>query len=160
MNILRIVQIIGEGIILVGALFNVGLWVCNGFRLPKYIHGIAAVAFTLGGLLSYEVFLLGKSIISTLWFPFLFAGIVYIIFILHGAGIPSAKETTQASEEWKQAAKEQENAEEDEEDEEWHEPWNEQYRANTRFAPTGFRNTECRARTLCSHSVSSKDPGF
>jgi len=87
--------------------------------LPKYIHGIAAVAFTLGGLLSYEVFLLGKSIISTLWFPFLFAGIVYIIFILHGAGIPSAKETMQASEEWKQAAKEQENAEEDEE---WQEP--------------------------------------
>jgi len=124
-NFLHIVQTIGEGIILIDALFNVGLWVCDGFRLPKYIHGIAAVASTLGGLLSYEVFLLGKSIISTLWFPFLFAGIVYIIFILHGAGIPSAKETTQASEEWKQAAKEQENAEEDEEDEEWHEPWNE-----------------------------------
>ena len=123
-SFLHIVRIIGEGVILLGALFNIGLWVRNGFRLPRHVHGIAAIAFMLGGLLSYEVFLLGKSVISTLWFPFLFTGIVYIVFILHGAGSPATEEFKQATLECKTATGKQKDTEGDEESEEWQEPRN------------------------------------
>ena len=85
------------------ALLAFGLWICNGCRLPKYVHWLAAIAFLLGGVACYEVILLGTGIVSVLWVPFLFAGIVYVIFILHGVGLPSEKELKQATEEWRQA---------------------------------------------------------
>ena len=110
---MRILQIVGEIVLLLTALFNIGLWTCNVFRLPKYVHGIAAVSFLLGCLLSYEVFLLGKSAASTLWFPFAFAALVYFLFVAHGVGMPSEKELKRATAEWKKAAEESEEDEQE-----------------------------------------------
>ncbi len=88
---MKILQSIGDLILLSVFLFNIGMWMWNGFRLPRYVHWIALVAFLLGGMTSYEVFTLGNSVVSTLWIPFLGAGIVYVVFILHGAGLPKDK---------------------------------------------------------------------
>ena len=91
------------------ALLMIGLWIYNGCRLPKYVHWMAATAFLFGGYACYEVISLGAGIVSVLWVPFLFAGIVYVVFILHGVGLPSEAEL-------KQAAKKQQETEKDEED--------------------------------------------
>ena len=123
MNFLHIVQIIGFAVFLLTALFNIGLWACGTFRLPQYVHWIAAVAFLLGGLLSYEVVLLGKSVVSTLWFPFVFAALVYFLFIAHGAGSPSKEDWKWIVAELKEEALDRKEAEgTKEEDEEWQEP--------------------------------------
>lgn len=123
MNFLHIVSIIGGVAFLLTALFNIGLWACGAFKLPRYVHWIAAAAFLLGVLLGYEIVLLGNSLVSTLWFPFAFAALVYFLFTVHGVGMPSSRELKQATAEWKTAADEQEGTVEDgEKDEEWQKP--------------------------------------
>ena len=82
-------QVIGEIAFFSVALINIGLWILGGCKLPRYAHWLALVAFLLGSIASYEVFTLGKSIVSVFWLPFLFAGVVYVVFIIHGAGLPS-----------------------------------------------------------------------
>ena len=88
---MKILQFIGDFILLCVFLLNIGMWMRNGFRLPRYVHWIALIAFSLGGMTSYEIFTLGNSVVSVLWVPFLGAGIVYVVFILHGAGLPEDK---------------------------------------------------------------------
>ncbi len=112
---MKILQIIGEIVFLLITLFNIGLWSCNVFRLPKYVHWVAAACFLFGCLLSYEVCLLGKNMINTLWFPLTFAALVYFLFVAHGVGMPSAGKLKQAAEEWRQAM---ETAEEEETEQE------------------------------------------
>ncbi len=103
MKFLQLMQGVSEVIFVLTALINTIFWVCSGFRLPKYVHWIAAVAFLFGGVACYEIVLLGNGIISTLWVPFLFAGIVYVVFIVHGTGIPSEKKSARAMTEWSNA---------------------------------------------------------
>jgi hypothetical protein len=108
---MKVWQIVSEIVFFLVMLFNIVFWVCNGCRLPKYVHWLAAIAFLFGGVACYEVVLLGNGIVGTWWVPFLFAGIVYVVFIFHGVGLPSEKEMKQATEKWKKAT---EAAEEDE----------------------------------------------
>ena len=82
-------QAIGEIVFFSVALINIGIWILGGCKLPRYAHWLALVAFLLGSIASYEVFTLGKSIVSVCWLPFLFAGVVYVVFIIHGAGLSS-----------------------------------------------------------------------
>jgi len=86
---MKILQNTSEIIFFAFAIINVGIWIHGGFRLPRYIHYLALAAFCLGGITSYEIFTLGVSAISALWIPFLFVGIVYIVFVLHGGGVIS-----------------------------------------------------------------------
>ena len=81
-------QAIGEIVFFSVALINIGIWILDGCKLSWYVHWLALVAFLLGGIASYEIYTLG-SLISVLWLPFLFAGVVYVVFIIHGAGLPS-----------------------------------------------------------------------
>lgn len=84
---MRTLQTICAAIFFCVAAANVVLWVLNGFRLPRYVHWLALVAFSLGCVGIYGVLMLGNSLMSVFWLPFLFAATVYIVFILHGGGL-------------------------------------------------------------------------